>query len=223
MSSKKYERADGEYGDAGESFVRSYIRSNGYQAVKHPNGIYGKDIEYLSARERFYVDVERATESRWSGDSWFRFPTIHVLARREVDEKTLFFTVSADMTKAYVSFPCDLLRVHPKGVDNKHAINEPMRDHEIIRCLPIDLTRPIDGSIAEMNAKRVRAIVRDGNSYEVAVRALRGRKGGPGYECPYGIDEEEYRELLLELENRSGLAKFVSRELVSSSQRMLFQ
>jgi len=222
MSSKKYERADGEYGDAGEARIRSYIRKSGYMAVKHPNGIYGEDIEYTSTRERFYVDVERATDSRWSGADWFRFPTIHVLARREVDEETLFFTVSANMEKAYVSFPRDLFRVPPKGVDNKHAINEPMRDHEIIRCLPIDLTRLIEGSIAEMNANRVRAIVRDGNNYEVAVRALRGRKGGPGYECPYGLDEEEYRELLLELEERSGLKQFVSRALVSSSQRKLF-
>lgn len=222
MNGKKYHRADGEYGAGGEAFIRQYIKNNGYTPIKHPNGIYAEDIEYKSDYERFYVDVERATERRWSGRYWLNWPTIHVLARRAVAEEILFFTVSADMTKAYVSFPRDLMKVKPIPMDNIHAEGEMTRDHEIMRCLCLDLTKPIYGSIAEMNANRVRKIVRESDSYTEIVRTLRGVDGGPGYEAPYGIDDDDYRQLLLDLEDRSGIKHFVGRRSGASSQATLF-
>lgn len=171
MSGKKYDPIDGEWGANGEARLRQFIRSCGYHADKHPHGLYGEDVEYSSPFERFYADVERRTSRTWDGQGWLRWPTLHVLARRPVSLGVLFFTMSADMTKAYVSFPEDLETVKPVSMDNIHAKGEAVRDHEIMRCLPLDLTRPIDGSLARMNAARVREIVRTTTSYQLVMRA----------------------------------------------------
>jgi len=206
MSSKKYDSANGEWGAQGEAFLRQYIRSSGYEANKHPHGIYSEDIEYVSNTERFYADVERRTSRTWSGSAWMQWPTLHVLNRRKVELGTLFFTLSSDMTKAYVSFPEDLLTVAPEPMDNIHVKGESIRDHEILRCLPLDFTKPIDGSLAEMNARRVRRIVRETDSYTEATRVLRGRDPF-GFGAPYGISDEEWKEMMLDVERRVGLLK----------------
>jgi len=210
MSGKKYDSMNGEWGSHGEAFLRQYIRSSGYAANKHPHGIYSEDIEYVSGTERFYADVERRTSRTWEGSDWMQWPTLHVLNRRNVERGTLFFTLSANMQKAYVSFPEDLVTVAPEKMDNIHAKGESIRDHEILRCLPLDLTKPIEGSIAEMNARRVRTIVRDTSSYLEATRVLRGREPF-GFGAPYGISDEEWKEMILDVERRSGLLKLTGR------------
>jgi hypothetical protein len=204
MSGKKYDSMNGEWGFAGEAFLRQYIRSSGYDANKHPHGIYSEDIEYVSGTERFYADVERRTSRTWAGVQWMQWPTLHVLNRRKVEPGTLFFTLSANMEKAYVSFPEDLAAVAPEKMDNIHAKGESIRDHEILRCLPLDLTEPIQGSIAEMNARRVRTIVGSTSSYLEATRVLRGREPF-GFGAPYGISDEEWKEMILDVERRVGL------------------
>jgi hypothetical protein len=204
MSGKKYDSMNGEWGSAGEAFLRQYIRSSGYDANKHPHGIYSEDIEYVSGTERFYADVERRTSRTWAGAYWMQWPTLHVLNRRKVEPGTLFFTLSANMEKAYVSFPEDLAAVAPEKMDNIHAKGESIRDHEILRCLPLDLTEPIQGSIAEMNARRVRTIVGSTSSYLEATRVLRGREPF-GFGAPYGISDEEWKEMILDVERRVGL------------------
>jgi hypothetical protein len=204
MSGKKYDSMNGEWGSAGEAFLRQYIRSSGYDANKHPHGIYSEDIEYVSGTERFYADVERRTSRTWAGAQWMQWPTLHVLNRRKVESGTLFFTLSANMEKAYVSFPEDLATVAPEKMDNIHAKGESIRDHEILRCLPLDLTEPIQGSIAEMNARRVRTIVGSTSSYLEATRVLRGREPF-GFGAPYGISDEEWKEMILDVERRVGL------------------
>jgi hypothetical protein len=213
VSSKKYDPIDGEWGDHGEASLRQYIRSCGYTADKHPHGKFGLDVEYVSETERFYADVERRTLRTWSGDAWFpsRWQTLHVLARRPVKPGILFFTMSADMTKAYVSFPEDLETVKPERMNNIHASGELVRDHEIMRCLPLDLTVPIKDSIARMNAARVREIVRTSNSYSVVKRTLCGQEPY-GFGSPYGIGDEEWKELLFELERRCGLPELAARK-----------
>jgi hypothetical protein len=221
MSGKKYDEADGEFGANGEARLRQYIRSCNYEANKHPHGIYGEDIEYVSATERFYADVERRSDRTWTGKDWMRWPTLHVLARRKVAPGVLFFTMSSDMTKAYVSFPEDLATVNPIQMDNVHAKGEQIRDHEILRCLPLDLTKPIDGSIASMNAARVRDIVRNSTSYAVVMRTLRGREPY-GFGSPYGISDDEWQEMLLDVERRSGLGEYVTRTRKKTSQPSLF-
>ena len=217
MSSKTYDPVDAEYGANGEARLRQYIRSCGYTADKHPHGQYGLDVEYVSPTERFYADVERR-KRHWSGSEWIRFPTLHVFARRPVSPGVLFFTMSADMTKAYVSFPEDLETVKPVVMDNIHAKGEAVRDHEIMRCLPLDLTKPIDGSLARMNAARVREITRKSTNYSVVIRTLRGREPY-GFGAPYGIDDEEWKELLLDVERRSGLGEYVARSKRARSQQ----
>lgn len=221
MNRKAYDAVDGEWGRNGEAMLRQYIRSCGYEANKHPHGVYGLDVEYVSPTERFYVDVERRTSRTWSGSEWFKRPTLHVLARRPVKDGVLFFTMSACMTKAYVSFPEDLSVVKPQPMDNIHAKGEYMRDHEIMRCLPLDLTKPIEGSIASMNATRVRGIVRSSKSYSVVMRTLRGCEPY-GFGSPYGISDDEWQEMLLDVERRSGLGEYVTRTRKNSLQRSLF-
>lgn len=221
MNRKMYDVASGEWGAAGEAALRQYFVSHGYKAVKHPNGIYGEDIEYVSSRERFYVDAERRTERTWSGSGWMSWPTLHVLARRTVSEDTLFITLAANMRKAYVSFPLDLMCVRPVPMDNIHASGEQIRDHEIMRCLPLDLTLPIVGSIAEMNANRVRKIVSESESYLEITRALRGREPF-GFGAPYGIDDEEWRAMQLDVEDRSGLRELASFKKSDTTQKRFF-
>ena len=175
----------------------------------------------MSATERFYADVERRSDRTWTGADWMRWPTLHVLARRKVESGVLFFTMSSDMTKAYVSFPEDLATVKPIAMDNIHAKGEAIRDHEILRCLPLDLTKPIDGSLASMNAARVRNVVRNSGSYSVVMRTLRGREPF-GFGCPYGISDDEWQEMLLDVERRSGLGQYVARNRKKFSQPSLF-
>lgn len=218
MNSKIYDPIDGEWGATGEARLRQFIRSCGYEADKHPHGVYGIDVEYVSETERFYVDVERRTARTWPGGEWLRWPTLHVLARRSVADGILFFTMSADMTKAYVSFPHDLQAVKPVAMDNIHAKGEAVRDHEIMRCLPLDLSDRIEGSIARMNAARVREIVRTSTSYSVVMRTLRGREPF-GFGAPYGIDDEEWKEMLLDVERRSGLGEYAARKKAISPQQ----
>lgn len=221
MNRKVYDAVDGEWGANGEAMLRQYIRSCGYEANKHPHGVYGLDVEYVSETERFYADVERRTNRTWTGTQWLTWPTLHVLARRPVKHGVLFFTMSADMTKAYVSFPEDLETVKPEPMNNIHAKGEAVRDHEIMRCLQLDLTRPIEGSLASMNAARVRGIVRNSNNYSVVMRTLRGREPY-GFGSPYGISDDEWQEMLLDVERRSGLGEYVSRKRKASTQRSFF-
>jgi len=220
VTTKKYDHADGVYGANGEALVRDYIRGCGYKAIKHPHGKYGEDVQYESEEESFYVDVERRKRG-WDGDGWFRYQTIHVLARRPVKSGVLFFTVSADMTKCYVSFPEDLASVEPRPMDNIHAKGEMVRDHEIMRCLPIDLTKPIVGSIARMNAERVRDIAKNCTNWRDTMRALRG-VDPYGFGAPYGICDDEWRELMLDAERRFGLGEYVSRKRATDYQTTLF-
>ena len=226
MNKKVYDAGDGEYGAAGEVCVREYIKRSGYRTLKHPNGIYGEDVEFESDFERFYIDVERATSSRWSGAGWFPFQTLHVLARRPIRPGIVFLTLSADMSKAYASFPEDLDRVVPEPMDNRYVKGESTRDHEILRCLPIDLGSPINGSLARMNVERVRLLVSQvkcRRSYQLAIRALQGKPPFP-FGAPYGMDEVEWRELIIEAEERGGLSSHVRRDpsRPSSRQTMLF-
>lgn len=202
MNRKQYDERDGSHGRNGEAAFRQFIRRSGYEPIKHPHGIYGLDVEFVSETERFYADVERRKSGTWHGDQWLKWPTLHVLARRRVSPGVLFFTLSANMTKAYVSFPNDLLAVPPQPMNNIHVVEEPIRDHEILRCLPLDLTGKIDGSLAQMNARRVRNLVKTSTSYTEIMRALRGVEPyafGP----PYGIDDEEWREMILDVESRT--------------------
>jgi hypothetical protein len=221
MNVKVYDAGDGEYGDAGEVAVREYMKRNRYKSIRHPNGIYGEDVELASDCERFYIEVERATERRWKGSEWFSFPTLHVLARRKITPARMFFTLSADMSKAYVSFPEDLTRVQPVAMDNIHAKGEAIRDHDILRCLPLDLRQPINGSLAQMNVERVRCLADEVScwrSYQRAIRALRGKAPcvfGP----PYGMDADEWTELVVIVEKRSGLAAHVRRDPSRPSSR----
>lgn len=210
MTRKAYNPIDGEWGANGEASFRQYIKSCGYSANKHPHGIYGLDVEYVSPVEKFYADVERRTARTWQGNNWMQYPTLHVLARRPVAPGVLFFTLSADMSKAYVSFPEDLAQVKPEPMDNIHASNEDIRNHEIMRCLPLDLTTPFCGSLAAMNAERVRKIVETSRNYWVVMRTLRGREPF-GFGAPYGVDDDEWREMLLDVERRSGLGEYASR------------
>lgn len=218
MSGKVYDQIDGEWGTNGEARFRQFIRSCGYEANKHPHGVYGLDVEYVSPTERFYADVERRTSRTWIGNEWLRWSTLHVLARRQVSGDILFFTMSADMTKAYVSFPEDLKTVKPVPMDNIHAAKEPVRDHEIMRCLPLDLTQKIDGSIASMNASRVRQIVKTSESYSVVMRTLRGNEPY-GFGAPYGVDEDEWKEMLLEVERRFWLGEYAARKRLRPAQQ----
>lgn len=223
MTKKVYDQIDGEWGANGEARLRQFIRSCGYHADKHPHGIYGLDVEYVSQTEKFYADVERRTSRTWQGDQWLRWTTLHVLARRPVSSGILFFTMSADMTKAYVSFPEDLETVKPVNMNNIHASGEPVRDHEIMRCLPLDLTKPIEGSIARMNAARVREIVGSSKSYSLVMRTLRGKEPY-GFGAPYGIDDEEWNEMILDVERRSGLGEYAARaHKVKSQQTFVFE
>lgn len=210
MTRKAYNPIDGEWGANGEARFRQYVKSCGYSADKHPHGVYGLDVEYVSSVEKFYADVERRTSRTWSGDCWMQYPTLHVLARRPVSPGVLFFTLSADMNKAYVSFPEDLAQVKPEPMNNIHAQDEDIRNHEIMRCLPLDLTKPIEGSIARMNAERVRNIVQTSDSYTVVMRTLRGREPF-GFGSPYGVDDDEWQDMLLDVERRSGLGEYASR------------
>lgn len=218
MSGKKYDPANGEWGDHGESMVRAFIRMNGYDANKHPNGRYEDDVEYESPTEKFFVDVERRTTRTWSGESWLSYQTLHVLARRPVKHGVIFVTLSANMEKAYVSFPCDLLCVKPVPMNNCYATNEQVRDMDIMRCLPLDMTKPIEGSLARMNASRVRRFVAETENYTLATRMLRGR-GDTQFGCPYGMTEDEWRELLISVEQRSGLASHLAGGFAVSPQR----
>lgn len=221
MNVKVYDAGDGEYGDAGEVAVREYMKRNGYKVVRHPNGIYREDVELESDCERFYIEVERATERRWNGSCWFPFQTLHVLARRKITPTRIFFTLSADMSKAYVSFPDDLKRVEPVKMNNIHVQDEEIRDHDILRCLPIDLRQPINGSLARMNVERVRSLaagVSCHRSYRNAIRALRGRDPSP-FGPPYGMDYDEWNELVVIVENRSGLTSHVRRDPSRPSSR----
>jgi hypothetical protein len=217
MNRKVYDAIDGKWGANGEARLRQYIRSCHYEANKHPHGVYGLDVEYVSPIERFYADVERRTARTWTGTDWLRWPTLHVLARRPVKPGILFFTMSADMSKAYVSFPEDLVTVTPQPMDNIHAKGESVRDHEIMRCLPLDLTKPIEGSIASMNAARVRDIVRTSTSYSVVTRTLLGREPY-GFGTPYGISDDEWQEMILDVERRSGLGAYAARKRQTTSQ-----
>jgi hypothetical protein len=106
-------------------------------------------------------------------------------------------------------------------MNNIHAKGEAVRDHEIMRCLRLDLTKPIAGSIASMNAERVRDVVRNSTSYSVVMRTLRGREPY-GFGSPYGISDEEWQEMLLLVERRSGLGEYVTRSRKKSSQPSLF-
>ena len=221
MNVKVYDPGDGEYGDAGEVAVREYMTRNRYKSVRHPNGIYGEDVELESDCERFYIEVERTTERRWKGSSWFSFPTLHVLARRKITPTRMFFTLSADMSKAYVSFPDDLKRVDPVKMDNIHVKGEEIRDHDILRCLPLDLRQPINGSLARMNVERVRFLAAEVScqrSYQNAIRALRGRAPSP-FGPPYGMDADEWNELVVIVEKRSGLTSHVRRDPSRPSSR----
>lgn len=217
MNRKKYDPGDGEWGQAAESRFREYIKSSGYEAIHHPNGKYGPDIEYESESERFYVAVERAGPGRFHPNGTLKYRTLHVPARRPVTLGTMFVTVSDDMSNAYVAFPEDLLKVTPTRMDNRHVKQEEMRDHEIMRCLPLDLSIPIRGSLARMNVTRVRQVAADG-SFDNAMRALRG-VGPFSYGCPYGMDQDEWTRLILSVEQRCGLNKHVRRSSVVMAQQ----
>jgi hypothetical protein len=69
-----------------------------------------------------------------------------------------------------------------------------------------------------MNAARVRNIVGSSTSYDEVMRVLRGREPY-GFGAPYGIDDEEWNEMILDVERRSGLGLYAARKTRSASQK----
>lgn len=209
MNRKPFDKIDCEWGVHGEAVVRQYFIEQGYDVTVLPNGIYQQDLMFRTKHECFYVEVERCGAGRWCAGKQFPFTTINVLARREITSDRMFFTVSSDLKNAYVLFPDDIKMLDIIMKPNKHVKSEGVRQYPIERGLLLDFKKPIEHSIAAMNAERVRNIVNDNsNSYKFKMSVLRGdySQFGP----PYGIDLEDWRRLISFVEKTSGLSSLVS-------------
>jgi hypothetical protein len=199
---KTYDEKNGKFGEDAEAWVRDFVTRSGYEAIRHPDGKYGPDIEFISDRESFHISVERRTMSGWCDGKAFPFPTVSFLNRRKIVQGTIYFVVSRDMNDALAYFPEDLDTLPPVEFSNRYSSREFRRELEVMRCLPLDLTGEIDGSIALMNARRVRRIVEE-ESDDAATRALTG-KYPDAFGPPYGMTAEEWRDLVIRLERRKG-------------------
>lgn len=209
MTTKRYDDIDGEWGKNGEAAIRQYFVEQGYTVTALPNGIYEQDLMFKTKHEHFYVEVERCGTDRWSAEKSFSFSTINVLARREVTPDRLFFTVRADLRQAYIMFPDDIKALAVTRKSNKHVKDERVREYPVERALLLDFERPVEHSIAAMNAERIRNIVNDKHlSYKFKMAVLRGKKFefGP----PYGMVMDDWTTSIAFVEKTSGLSQLVS-------------
>lgn len=209
MSVKKYDERDGEYGAGAEWYIKEYFMKNGYTVTAYPNGIYEHDLRFEKHPDRFFVEVERCGVDRWPAESGFPFPTVNVPMRRKVTDDRLFFTVQCNLKQAVVMFPEDLKVLQCCTKNNKHVSGERFRECPIQRCLQLDLTKPVEDSLAAMNAERVRKIVNDMSlTAKVKMRVLRGEN--KEFSAPYGIIPEECASLVCFVEKIHGLHEYVS-------------
>jgi hypothetical protein len=209
MSVKKYDERDGEYGAEAECFIKEYFKKNSYTVTSHPNGIYKEDLRFETEYEFFYVEVERCGIDRWPAGRQFPFSTVNVPMRRQVTSNRIFLTVQGNLQQAIVMFPDDLKVLEACTKNNKHVTGERFRQCPIERCLPLDLTQPVFRSLAAMNAERVRKTVNDmTKTAKLKMRVLRGENRE--FSRPYGLELDDWRELICFVEKVHGLHEYVS-------------
>lgn len=203
MTRKNYSADLDEYGRAGEHFVHAKLRESGY-AEHHPNGIYNEDILFRNnSGESLFIEVERMLPSRWPrGRDAFPFRPITLVKHRKYGPDRPHVQLSADMTHAYVTFFCDHADAPVLKKPTRFGGEEEFLAVDPERAILWDLSRPIEGSFAEMNYKRTKALVDavvNQKSYLAAKRALVGSRDKDGKEPfrqPYGCSVDEWREWL---------------------------
>jgi hypothetical protein len=206
MSRKDYDSGLDEWSKSAEVVVHDLLSRSGYQAKRHPNGVFEEDVSFvLENAERWSVEVERMEPKRWArGCDPFRYDDIDLVKDRRYGEGILHVQVSADMSKGILSFPDDHLAapIIEKPTKYDRRIPGKFRRICIERTMLVDFSCPITPSIAEMNRERTGRIVnavRDHRSYRIARRALVGGVGEP-FRSPFGVHSHEWREWMAQVD-----------------------
>jgi hypothetical protein len=205
VSRKAYDGQLDEWSKSAELVVHQWFLHSGYLADRHPNGVFDEDVSFASENgERWGTEVERMKPKRWPrGCDPFRYDDIDLVKDRKYGQRILHIQVSADMSKGIVSFPQDHLAA---PIIKKRTEYDPIagefRRICIERTMVVDLSRPIDSSIAEMNFLRTIELVdavRDQASYRRAKRALVGGAGEP-FRSPFGVSVDQWREWVAQVD-----------------------
>jgi len=207
MSRKVFDQPTYQYGREGERTFRQYMIESGMSPKEKPAGVYGPDIRFSEEGDCFVAEVERMRSGRWAvGDEPFRFPTLNQLAERSIGPNIVHAQLSADQTKAFVSFYRDHL-VAPVVVEtNANNVNERIRKLPVERALLVDLRSPAKASFAEMNRRRVNALVKTAQSKKELSRASMALVGDidSEYGPPYGMSSDEWLMLRQMVESANG-------------------
>ena len=208
MSRKVFDQPTYQYGREGERTFRQYMIESGMLPKEKPAGVYGPDYQFGEEGDRVFAEVERMRRGRWAvGDEPFRFPTLNQLADRAIGPNVVHAQLSADQTKAFVSFYCDHL-VAPVFVEtNMNNVDERIRKLPVDRALLVDLRSPANTSFAEMNRRRVRALVTNAQSKRELFRAGMALVGDidSEYGPPYGMPSDEWLNLRQMIESATGV------------------
>jgi hypothetical protein len=206
MSRKQYDSGLDEWSKSAEVVVHELLKQSGYQATRHPNGVFEEDVSFVSEKgERWIVEVERMEPTRWSkGNDPFRYDDIDLVKDRRYGQGILHCQVSTDMTKGILSFPDDHLAAPVVEKWTKYDRLNPglFRRICIERTMLVDLSRPLVSSIGELNRERTGRIVdavRDHRSYKTARRALVGGVGEP-FRSPFGVPSDQWREWMAQVD-----------------------
>lgn len=199
---KEFDPKLAEWATRAERELENWLRKSGYRVNQMPHGQCGVDLHCESDIENFFAEIERQQFERWSGDS-FRYTEINVLERRRrYDRTVLLFGVREDWRFAYVVFPGSLMSHRLTASSNKFVkAGEYVFKVPILEALRVDLSAPLPKPLAVMNANRVRDSFANAKSRN-AKRAVLGEV------CPFGMSDDEYRELVLESEKEIKAAAF---------------
>lgn len=187
---KPYDPLLGEFGKTAEWAGIELMRSKGFTCTELPNGIYGQDVLCESDHERFYLEVERRTESTWKRGT-FPYSDVNVPMRRKVTRDRIFVTFRSDLERCVVVFCCDLLAANVEDRPNRLMGSEKFRTVPIERCLEFDVAAAGQDTFARMNSRRIREALsmhKDSAKRRLFLAPV----------CPYGMPSEEWRSWLVE-------------------------
>jgi hypothetical protein len=210
MSRKQYDQASYEYGREAERTIRHWMAESGFKPVPKPDGVYGSDIRFIQNDVEFIAEIERMKSPRWAkGVDPFRFPTLNQLKDRKIGPEVIHIQTSSDVTCGLVSFFNDHVAAPVKTEDNRENTGESIRKLPLERAMPVDLTKPVNRTLEELNRMRVRRMVLEAETRSQIAKAMRALVGDldDEYGPPYGMQSDEWCQLRAVLESASGLLR----------------
>lgn len=192
MKDKPFDAELAKWAKSAEVALLQYFRELGYDTVTHPHGIYGKDLECIGKNERFYVEVERRTQSTWRTGE-FPYATVSIPRRRKADDGTFLFVVRYDLLSAVVVFPGDMKAASElaEKPNRLMATGEFFRNVPVFRCLRLDMADRRSESLAYRNREAFLARFNSPSfGFEIKSDMLSTFP-------PYGMSSEEWRSLLV--------------------------